>query len=451
MEEFQSQVDDILQNISDVLSAERETLDLLEMQASQREEYIRNLSAKSAGLDSERMQYADKIGEYFQKSNVRLMEFVSHYQNHVRLTNESLQRIIRREGSSGYPEERVNTAILIRKSHRQMNELIILGKDEYAKLLQTADTPINKSIVKVYICPDEREVGDIEECGLTENDLTYINLAKKLLECDEIPEGEENTKCYYDAIVPFYNISLCEIIGDTEWRNGNIWKGYCYADIAKHYNNESICAKGKDWVRVEYCYEMVARKKQDITVCENIKEDRRSMCYMYIGLDKRDKDICNMIPRDDIRESCLDKIGGNKPDAGATDDSKSDSQVLGLEPQHILGVNMPPEEGLRVLEIIAVPRKNSEPLHLPPVTIQVTASDEDIYLNHSFQSIKQGTAYREGYLSQGDIIMITINLKEAVKENQKLKIKIIPETGTTTIAEPATPQQIITQRTNIWP
>ena len=65
--------------------------------------------------------------------------------------------------------------------------------------------------------------------------------------------------------------------------------------------------------------------------------------------------------------------------------------------------------------------------------------------------VKSGPDYEDGYLSRGDVVRVQFNVSSAVQENQKVRLKIIPRTGTTTIIEFTTPDVMTDNRISLWP
>ncbi|MBD3388794.1 MAG: hypothetical protein GF416_06975 [Candidatus Altiarchaeales archaeon] len=72
--------------------------------------------------------------------------------------------------------------------------------------------------------------------------------------------------------------------------------------------------------------------------------------------------------------------------------------------------------------------------------------------------VKQGPDYEQDYLSRGDVIKMKFRCDDCtsgdtggIGENKKVRIKIIPRVGTTSIIEFTTPDVVTDQRITLWP
>ena len=72
--------------------------------------------------------------------------------------------------------------------------------------------------------------------------------------------------------------------------------------------------------------------------------------------------------------------------------------------------------------------------------------------------VKQGPDYEQNYLSRGDVIKLKFRCDDCISgdtggigENKKVRIKLIPRVGTTSIIEFTTPDVITDQRITLWP
>jgi flagellin-like protein len=72
-------------------------------------------------------------------------------------------------------------------------------------------------------------------------------------------------------------------------------------------------------------------------------------------------------------------------------------------------------------------------------------------VNYGVSYVKQGPDYENGYLSRGDVVKVWLNASGAVAENSKVRLKVIPRVGQTTIIEFTTPDVMTDQRVTLWP
>ena len=90
------------------------------------------------------------------------------------------------------------------------------------------------------------------------------------------------------------------------------------------------------------------------------------------------------------------------------------------------------------------------------VSDSVTASTTTGYV---VTYIKEGPDFETNYLSRGDVIKLKFKCNDCtgssdgggIGENKKVRIKIIPRVGTTSIIEFTTPDVITDQRITLWP
>jgi archaeal flagellin FlaB len=72
-------------------------------------------------------------------------------------------------------------------------------------------------------------------------------------------------------------------------------------------------------------------------------------------------------------------------------------------------------------------------------------------VQYGIQYVKQGPDYEDGYLSRGDVIKAQFNSTDSIGENEKVRIKVIPRVGQSTIVEFTTPDVMTDQRITLWP
>ena len=84
-----------------------------------------------------------------------------------------------------------------------------------------------------------------------------------------------------------------------------------------------------------------------------------------------------------------------------------------------------------------------------------TAADTKYYL---VTYVKVGSDYEPGYLNRGDIIKVKFKCYDCtggdtggIGENKRVRIKMIPRVGLTSLVEITTPDVITEQRVSLWP
>jgi archaeal flagellin FlaB len=65
--------------------------------------------------------------------------------------------------------------------------------------------------------------------------------------------------------------------------------------------------------------------------------------------------------------------------------------------------------------------------------------------------VKQGPDYEAGYISRGDVVKVWFDSTDAVAENKRVRIKVIPRVGVSTIVEFTTPDVMTDARVSLWP
>jgi archaeal flagellin FlaB len=70
---------------------------------------------------------------------------------------------------------------------------------------------------------------------------------------------------------------------------------------------------------------------------------------------------------------------------------------------------------------------------------------------YAIEYVKQGGDYVPGYLSRGDVAKMRFNVSESIPENKRIRMKIVPRVGVTTVIELTTPDVMTDQRILLWP
>ena len=82
------------------------------------------------------------------------------------------------------------------------------------------------------------------------------------------------------------------------------------------------------------------------------------------------------------------------------------------------------------------------------VSIDTTSSSTTMYLVYY---VLRGNNYQEGYLSRGDNAKMIFQLTPEIKENEYVRVKIIPRLGSYTQVEFSTPDSMTQQSLTLWP
>jgi archaeal flagellin FlaB len=72
-------------------------------------------------------------------------------------------------------------------------------------------------------------------------------------------------------------------------------------------------------------------------------------------------------------------------------------------------------------------------------------------IEYGVEYVKSGPDHEAGYLSRGDVVKLTFRTANAVAENKKVRIKVVPRIGQTTVVEFTTPDVMTDTRISLWP
>ena len=77
-----------------------------------------------------------------------------------------------------------------------------------------------------------------------------------------------------------------------------------------------------------------------------------------------------------------------------------------------------------------------------------SASDTSSF---AIEYLKEGPEQEDGYLTRGDVIQAYFTSSESVAENKRVRIRVIPRVGTTTVVDFTTPDVMKDARVLLWP
>lgn len=170
-------------------------------------------------------------------------------------------------------------------------------------------------------CYNELEREGIAVCELItssfDKDICLDNVAIKIAKikkdisrCDTIKQQLEKSRCYSIVGVEKQDLSICDSIKDPTFLS---YKVDCYHKIAVKQGDVSICRKIDDDKYESLCNNEVAKARRDISICNNLQKDK-DVCYLEVGIEKEDISRCNSIKISVLRFSCFVSIAQKKQD-----------------------------------------------------------------------------------------------------------------------------------------
>jgi hypothetical protein len=199
---------------------------------------------------------------------------------------------------------------------------------------------IEETLYSKYVCYKNlaQEKKDPQICRKIDNQEIksncFLNLAKiikNVLLCDELPEGVDKTLCFSDTIDEQTDPQICRNIID-EWyklvclskvalkiNNPKLCNETkqnthnCLADIAKKTNNPDICLINPDIKVQSGCFYFLAQQTNDIKFCEKISTTITNSlsidsCYEGVAIKLQNSSICEKITYEKIKKSCIEYI-----------------------------------------------------------------------------------------------------------------------------------------------
>lgn len=118
--------------------------------------------------------------------------------------------------------------------------------------------------------------------------LKIVKLFPSALICETVNHTIDKDRCYALLALKKNNPKICE--------NLNYDKTSCYVEIAYQNDNMDMCnmLARDDYTRVEPCFLLFALKKEDWRICDKLNSKDRIECYANIEYHKKG-DVCSML------------------------------------------------------------------------------------------------------------------------------------------------------------
>lgn len=176
-----------------------------------------------------------------------------------------------------------------------------------------------------------------------------------------------------------------------------------------------------------------------------------------------------------VAASVLISTSGSLQQRSLTTGSQAEEGVsTGAEAVSVMGTDGSANHDLEHFEVLLRLQAGSEPMNLNNTVVLVDTATTSQSLDYggavsdgteassTYQYrvtyVKQGPDYEGDYLSRGDVLKLKFRCSDCtsgdtggIGENKKVRIKIIPRVGTTSIIEFTTPDVITEQRITLWP
>ena len=139
-----------------------------------------------------------------------------------------------------------------------------------------------------------------------------VNLEK----CFKIKNKFDRADCYEKVAKKTQDLSICDRIV-KDFSSLDFMKQQCYVKIAKIKKDETIC-RGLWEIYSRDCYHDVAKIKKDSEICAKIKKSenlhigKKDDCYVDIAIAKQDSEICEAIQNDIYKSWCSKTIQKQK-------------------------------------------------------------------------------------------------------------------------------------------
>jgi hypothetical protein len=135
---------------------------------------------------------------------------------------------------------------------------------------------------------------------------------------DERKTKIRQDKCYKQVAFAMKRTDLCDKVEDINKQED------CFIDLAEDLGNLQLCDKvtnGKN-----ECMAKVAIAEQDDMICDNIQGSYKNKCYGEIGKLKLSVEICKRVDSDFEKTNCISHIATTKKDISICDEIKEDRQ-----------------------------------------------------------------------------------------------------------------------------
>ena len=163
----------------------------------------------------------------------------------------------------------------------------------------------------------------------------------------------------------------------------------------------------------------------------------------------------------------ISTAGSLQQRALVTGGQTEEAVATGAEAVSVTATNATTDHTLENFEVLMRLQAGSDPLNLNNTVVLLDTSEHSWNMDYSGSNtdwsvtsttgqyavewVKQGPDYESGYLSRGDVIKIKFNVSDAVSENQRVRLKLIPRVGSPTVVEFTTPDVMTENRISLWP
>jgi len=191
----------------------------------------------------------------------------------------------------------------------------------YSDIKSEAVPLIATTLGKPTLCNLFEEEKSMERC-LAQIERAKLNIILDEGNCDLAEDGDY---CYLKLAKKQNDVTLCEKINKE---NEN--KDRCYSHFASIKSSVELCDKIVNEESRGSCISKLAIKKNDLALCEKITSNKpRDNCFLGIAIGKNDLTLCDKINVNDIRDRCFLGIARNLKDntlcEKVVDDEKSES------------------------------------------------------------------------------------------------------------------------------
>lgn len=153
-----------------------------------------------------------------------------------------------------------------------------------------------------------------------------------LSDCDAKKEWSEKNYCYNDVARHNEDESVCDkmVVDTTNSPIKVTSRDSCYAQIAELKKDSTICEKIGNDIGENYCFRLVASELKDLSICDKIKTNTyiavdnydyvykeltsKDQCYGDIAADKEDTSICEKVNDIIGIDYCYQRVAVTKRD-----------------------------------------------------------------------------------------------------------------------------------------
>ena len=166
-----------------------------------------------------------------------------------------------------------------------------------------------------------------------------------------------------------------------------------------------------------------------------------------------------------VAAAVLVATAGSLQQRGITTGSQSEEGVsTGAEAISLMATDASSNHDIENFELLLRLQAGSDAINLNTTVIMMDTSSTSQSMDYGgtgssasgtatyiVEYVKNGAEQEDGYLSRGDVTKVFWTASTSIGENKKVRIKIIPTVGSTTIVEFSTPDVMKEQRVSLWP